>query len=99
MIIKDVYQKMIMKISLCFAKMLDLKKIMLLMLNIKNTLENIKLIILVETEYIIEKQRMIKDDEELKDLKIACEITDNCFSYILIIYKTRNDRNRNCKRN
>ena len=34
---------------------------------------------LVETEYIIEKQRMIKDDEELKDLKIACEITDNCF--------------------
>ena len=28
---------------------------------------------LVETEYIIEKQRMIKDDEELKDLKIACE--------------------------
>ena len=37
---------------------------------------------LVETEYIIEKQRMIKDDEELKDLKIACEITDNCFSYI-----------------
>ena len=38
---------------------------------------------LVETEYIIEKQRMIKDDEELKDLKIACEITDNCFSYIL----------------
>ena len=42
---------------------------------------------LVETEYIIEKQRMIKDDEELKDLKIACEITDNCFSYILSYIK------------
>ena len=42
---------------------------------------------LVETEYIIEKQRMIKDEEELKKLKIACEITDNCFSYILSYIK------------
>lgn len=42
---------------------------------------------LEETENIIEKQRMIKDDEELKDLKIACEITDNCFSYILSYIK------------
>ena len=38
---------------------------------------------LVETESIIEKQRMIKDDEEIKNIKIACEITDQCFSYIL----------------
>lgn len=37
----------------------------------------------VETEYIIEKQRMIKDEEEIKNLKIACEITDNCFEYLL----------------
>ena len=42
---------------------------------------------LVETEYIIEKQRMIKDEEELKNLRIACEITDNCFSYILSYIK------------
>lgn len=42
---------------------------------------------LVETEHIIEKQRMIKDEEELKKLKIACEITDNCFSYILSYIK------------
>ena len=38
---------------------------------------------LVETEYIIEKQRMIKDGEEIKNIQKACEITDNCFSYLL----------------
>lgn len=43
---------------------------------------------LVETEYIIEKQRMIKDDEELKNISTACEITDQCFSYILSYIKT-----------
>ena len=42
---------------------------------------------LVETEYIIEKQRMIKDEEELRNLRIACEITDDCFSYILSYIK------------
>lgn len=42
---------------------------------------------LVETEYIIEKQRMIKDEEELSNLRKACEITDNCFSYIISYIK------------
>ena len=37
----------------------------------------------VETEHIIEKQRMIKDEEEIVNIQKACEITDNCFSYIL----------------
>lgn len=37
----------------------------------------------IETEDIIEKQRMIKDEEELQKLSKACEITDECFSYIL----------------
>ena len=37
----------------------------------------------VETEYIIEKQRMIKDEDEIKNIQKACEITDNCFSYLL----------------
>ena len=37
----------------------------------------------VETEYIIEKQRMIKDEEEIHSLVKACNITDDCFSYIL----------------
>ena len=38
---------------------------------------------LVETEGIIEKQRQIKDVDEIKYIKKACEITDDCFSYIL----------------
>ena len=42
---------------------------------------------LVETENIIEKQRMIKDEEEISNIKKACEITDNCFSYILTYIK------------
>lgn len=42
---------------------------------------------LVETENIIEKQRMIKDEEEISNLEKACEITDNCFSYILTYIK------------
>ena len=41
----------------------------------------------VETEHIIEKQRMIKDEEEIVNLQKACEITDNCFSYILTYIK------------
>ena len=42
----------------------------------------------VETEHIIEKQRMIKDKEEIINIQKACEITDNCFSYILGYIKT-----------
>ena len=41
----------------------------------------------VETEHIIEKQRMIKDTEEIQNLERACEITDNCFKYILSYIK------------
>ena len=41
----------------------------------------------VETENIIEKQRMIKDEEEISEMQKACEITDNCFSYILTYIK------------
>ena len=37
----------------------------------------------IETEYIIEKQRMIKDEEELSNIIKACNITDECFKYIL----------------
>ena len=35
-----------------------------------------------ETEKIIEKQRMIKDEEEIENITKACEITDNCFEYL-----------------
>ena len=38
---------------------------------------------LVETEGIIEKQRQIKDTEEIEFIKKACRITDDCFSHIL----------------
>ena len=32
-----------------------------------------------ETEQVIEKQRMIKDEEEIEKITKACEITDKCF--------------------
>ena len=38
---------------------------------------------LVETEHIIEKQRVIKDDDEIENIKKACELTDKCFSHII----------------
>ena len=41
----------------------------------------------VETENFIEKQRTIKDNEEIENIKRACEITDNCFEYILSYIK------------
>ena len=41
----------------------------------------------VETEHIIEKQRMIKDEEEIKNVEKACAITDECFKYILSYIK------------
>ena len=41
----------------------------------------------VETENIIEKQRAIKDDDEIKNITTACEITDKCFSHLLDFIK------------
>jgi len=38
---------------------------------------------LVETDGIVEKQRQIKDEQEIEYIKKACEITDDCFTYIL----------------
>ena len=38
---------------------------------------------LVETDQIFERQRMIKDEEELHNINKACNITDDCFKYIL----------------
>ncbi len=49
----------------------------------KEYLRKFKINNFVETDHIIEKQRMIKDEEEIENLKKACEITDNCFQYIL----------------
>ncbi len=38
---------------------------------------------LVETENMIEKQRMIKDEEEIESIKMACKVTDECFEHIV----------------
>ena len=38
---------------------------------------------LIETEKIIEKQRVVKDKEEIDFIKKACEITDNAFEHII----------------
>ena len=40
-----------------------------------------------ETDLIIEKQRMIKDDEEIEKIKKACKITDDCFEHLLEFIK------------
>lgn len=40
-----------------------------------------------ETEKTIEKQRMIKDEEEIEKIEKACEITDKCFNHLLEFIK------------
>lgn len=42
---------------------------------------------LQETEKIIEKQRMIKDEEEIEKIEKACQITDECFKHLLKFIK------------
>lgn len=44
----------------------------------------------VETEDIIEKQRMIKDEDEIKNIEKACQITRECFEYIKPFLKAGN---------
>ena len=53
----------------------------------KNIKQTYKANELVETEGIIEKQRIIKDEEEINKIRKACEITDNCFTYLLSYIK------------
>ena len=38
---------------------------------------------LVETEGLIENQRIVKEEEEIECIKKACEITDSAFEYII----------------
>ena len=38
---------------------------------------------LIETEHLIEKHRIIKDEEEIEKIKMACSLTDKCFSHLL----------------
>ena len=53
----------------------------------KEYMHKFKINSLIETEDFIEKQRMIKDEEEIKNIKTACEITDKCFTYLLDFIK------------
>lgn len=49
----------------------------------KEYMHKFKVNSLVETENMIEKQRMVKDEEEIESIKRACQITDECYTYIL----------------
>ncbi len=49
----------------------------------KEYMHKYKVNCLVETENMIEKQRMIKDEEEIEYIKQACKITDDCFVHIV----------------
>ena len=40
-----------------------------------------------ETERMIEKQRMIKDEDEIEKIRKACELTDSCFNHLLKFIK------------
>ena len=48
----------------------------------KNYMQKYKMKNFEETEGIIEKGRMIKDDDEIAKIQKACEITDDCFSHL-----------------
>lgn len=48
----------------------------------KDFMHRYKINNLEETEGIIEKQRMIKDPEEIELIQKACQITDDCFNYL-----------------
>lgn len=41
----------------------------------------------VETENMIEKQRMLKEEEEIENIKMACKITDDCFTHLQTFIK------------
>lgn len=53
----------------------------------KEFMHKYKINSLQETESIIEKQRMIKDEEEIEKIKKACKLTDDCFKYLLQFIK------------
>ena len=53
----------------------------------KEYMHKYKINCLVETENMIEKQRMIKDEEEIENIRRACKITDECFEHIVNFIK------------
>ena len=53
----------------------------------KEYMHKYKINSLQETENIIETGRLIKDEEEIQNISKACEITDECFKYLLTYIK------------
>lgn len=53
----------------------------------KEYMHKYKINSLVETENMIEKQRMVKDEEEIENIRKACKITDDCYEHILEFIK------------
>lgn len=53
----------------------------------KNIMHKYKIHNLVETEGLIQQQRVIKEDDEIEKIEKACSITDNCFSHLLNFIK------------
>ncbi len=53
----------------------------------RNFMQRYKINNLQEMEKVIEKQRMIKDSEEIEKITKACEITDECFKHLLDFIK------------
>ena len=52
---------------------------------------------LMETEGIIESQRIIKDEDEISCIRKACKITDDCFEYLqTFIKKGMTQREKRC---
>ncbi len=49
----------------------------------KEYIRKYKINSLVETENMLEKQRMVKDEEEIENLRRACKVTDECFEHIV----------------
>ena len=48
----------------------------------KNYMQRYKVNNFEETENMIEKQRMVKDEEEIAKIQKACELTDACFEHL-----------------
>ena len=48
----------------------------------KKILQKYKVNNLIETEFLIEKQRVVKEEKEIEYIEKACEITDKCFTHI-----------------
>ena len=55
--------------------------------NYENIIRKYRIRNIEETDQIIEKERMIKDEREISYIKKACEITDKCFQYLLSYIK------------